>query len=199
MVPREPVVDGQPPADVWRDPAEDGGPPNNWIAAFTDKPAWTFDEATGQYYLHCFLPEQPDLNWANPQVEEAMHDILRFWLDRGIDGFRIDVVHLIGKDPALANHPEERSGLPHVMLNDAESTHGLLRGLRTLVDSTCERVTAGRSSCPPAGSLPTTEMVTNFISFNSRRFGRRGPPRRGRRRSPARSSRSIPSGRGRRG
>ena len=99
---------------VWRDPAEDGGPPNNWIAAFTGKPAWTLDEATGQYYLHCFLPEQPDLNWANPQVEEAMHDILRFWLDRGIDGFRIDVVHLIGKDPALADHPEERSGLPHV-------------------------------------------------------------------------------------
>ena len=65
----QPVVDGQPPRDwyVWRDPAEDGGPPNNWIAAFTGKPAWTLDEATGQYYLHCFLPEQPDLNWANPR------------------------------------------------------------------------------------------------------------------------------------
>ena len=97
---------------MWRDPAADGGPPNNWIAAFTGKPAWTLDEATGQYYLHCFLPEQPDLNWANPLVEEAMHDVVRFWLDRGIDGFRIDVVHLIGKDPELPDDPPDRVGVP---------------------------------------------------------------------------------------
>ena len=67
---------------VWRDPAPGGGPPNNWVAAFRPESAWTFDEATGQYYLHLFLPEQPDLNWANPEVEAAMHDTLRFWLDR---------------------------------------------------------------------------------------------------------------------
>ena len=84
---------------VWRDPAPGGGPPNNWRADFTGGPAWTLDPATGQYYLHCFLPEQPDLDWSNPEVEEAMHGVVRFWLDRGIDGFRIDVVHLIGKDP----------------------------------------------------------------------------------------------------
>ena len=82
---------------VWRDPASDGGPPNNWTAAFrTGAPAWTLDAATGQHYLHLFLPEQPDLNWANPAVEEAMHAVLRFWLDRGIDGFRVDVVHALG-------------------------------------------------------------------------------------------------------
>ena len=70
-------------------------------------PAWTWDEATGQWYLHLFLPEQPDLNWANPEVVEAMHGVLRFWLDRGVDGFRADVVHLIGKDEALPDQPEE--------------------------------------------------------------------------------------------
>src|SRR5262245_41336904 len=73
----------------WRDPAPDGGPPNNWAAAFPlGTPAWTFDAATGQYWLHLFLPEQPDLDWGNPAVVEAMHDVVRFWLDRGIDGFR---------------------------------------------------------------------------------------------------------------
>ncbi len=109
-------------------PRPDGGPPNNWIAAFTGRPAWTLDEATGQYYLHCFLPEQPDLNWANPQVEEAMHDVVCFWLDRGIDGFRIDVVHLIGKDPALPDDPPDRVGVPHFAINDDPSVHPLLRG-----------------------------------------------------------------------
>ena len=79
--------------------------PNNWIAAFTHGPAWTLDEASGQYYLHLFLPEQPDLNWANPEVEAAMHDTLRFWLDRGVDGFRMDVIHAIGKDPEQPDDP----------------------------------------------------------------------------------------------
>jgi alpha-glucosidase len=75
---------------VWRDPGPNGEPPNNWVAAFVNGPAWTFDDASGQYYLHCFLPAQPDLNWGNPEVVAAMHDALRFWLDRGVDGFRID-------------------------------------------------------------------------------------------------------------
>jgi alpha-glucosidase len=119
---------------VWRDPAPDGGPPNNWVASFTNAPAWTFDDRTGQYYLHLFLPEQPDLNWANPDVAAAMHDALRFWLDRGVDGFRIDVVHLIGKDPDLTDDPEEFLPIPHVALNDRPETHSLLRDLRTLLD-----------------------------------------------------------------
>ncbi len=120
---------------VWRDPAADGGPPNNWVATFIDGPAWTFDERTGQYYLHCFLPEQPDLNWANPEVVEAMHGALRFWLDRGVDGFRIDVVHLIGKDPELGDDPPEMLPIPHSALNNRPETHELLRGLRVLLDS----------------------------------------------------------------
>jgi alpha-glucosidase len=119
---------------VWRDPAPDGGPPNNWLAAFAPEPAWTFDQASGQWYLHLFLPEQPDLNWANPEVERAMHDVLRFWLDRGVDGFRIDVAHGIGKDPALPDDLPEALPTPHSELNDAPETHPLLRRIRALVD-----------------------------------------------------------------
>lgn len=120
---------------VWRDPRPDGSPPNDWRAAFGDVPAWTFDPATGQYYLHCFLPEQPDLDWSRPAVRDAMHGVLRFWLDRGIDGFRLDVVHLIGKDPALACVPPEVAGLPQVVLNDRPETHPMLRELRRIADS----------------------------------------------------------------
>ena len=119
----------------WRDPAPDGGLPNNWIESLTFAPAWTLDEATGQYYLHCFLSQQPDLNWSNPDVVAAMHDTLRFWLDRGVDGFRMDVVHLIGKDPGLPDEPAEVAGLPHTVLNDRPETHALLRDLRSLLDS----------------------------------------------------------------
>lgn len=120
---------------VWRDPAPDGGPPNNWVASWGGVPAWTLDEATGQYYLHCFLASQPDLNWANPEVVAAQHDVLRFWLDRGVDGFRADVVHLIGKDPDLADDPADVAGLPHVVLNDRPETHPLLRDVRHLLDA----------------------------------------------------------------
>lgn len=110
-------------------------PPNNWRAAIADTPAWTYDEATGQYYLHCFLPSQPDLDWSHPPVREAMHEVLRFWLARGVDGFRVDVVHLLGKDALLADVPAEVAGLPQVVLNDRPETHDMLRELRRLVDA----------------------------------------------------------------
>lgn len=89
---------------VWMDPAEDGGPPNNWLSVFGGG-AWEFEDTTGQYYLHSFLAQQPDLNWRNPEVRAAMADALRFWLDRGVDGFRIDVAHHIAKDPAFRDNP----------------------------------------------------------------------------------------------
>src|SRR5215218_4810858 len=92
----------------WRDGTRDR-PPNNWPAAFGGGPAWTWDEATRQWYLHSFLPEQPDLNWDEPEVEAAMHDVLRFWLRRGADGFRMDAVFRIAKDPQLGeNEPGRR-------------------------------------------------------------------------------------------
>jgi len=90
---------------VWEDPAPDGGPPNNWLSIFGGS-AWEWDEATGQYYLHTFLKEQPDLNWRNPAVREAMFDVLRFWMDRGVDGFRVDVAQYVMKDPELRDNPE---------------------------------------------------------------------------------------------
>jgi alpha-glucosidase len=118
---------------VWRDGTPEE-PPNNWVAAFAPVPAWTWDEATGQWYLHQFLPEQPDLNWDNPEVVAAMHGVMRFWLDRGVDGFRVDVVHGIGKAPGLPDDPPEAGGLPHATLNDTPRTHELIREMRTLVD-----------------------------------------------------------------
>jgi alpha-glucosidase len=86
-------------------------------------------------YLHLFLPQQPDLNWEHPEVVAAMHDTLRFWLDRGVDGFRADVVHALGKDPALPDNPPEVAAIPHSALNDDPRTHPLLRDIRRLLDS----------------------------------------------------------------
>jgi alpha-glucosidase len=129
---------------IWRDPTPDGAPPNNWRRAFDlDLPAWTFDEPSGQWYLHLFLPEQPDLNWANPAVQHAMHDTLRFWLDRGVDGFRMDVIHAIGKDPELPDDPPDQVHLGHTILNDRPETHGLLRGIRSVLDEYPDRMAIG--------------------------------------------------------
>jgi alpha-glucosidase len=93
---------------VWRDPAPDGGPPNNWRSRFGG-PAWTWDETTGQYYYHFFFKEQPDLNWRHPEVKRAMWEVVRFWLDLGVDGFRLDAVSTIFEDPNLTPH---QSSLP---------------------------------------------------------------------------------------
>jgi alpha-glucosidase len=120
----------------WRD-GEPDLPPNNWPAAFGGGIAWTWDEGTEQWYLHTFLPQQPDLNWDEPEVVEAMHDVLRFWLDRGVDGFRADVVHLIGKDPALPDIAQRQlvgSHLDIVGTHDYSGTHDLLRGIRSVLD-----------------------------------------------------------------
>ncbi|MGY1840635.1 MULTISPECIES: alpha-amylase family glycosyl hydrolase [unclassified Modestobacter] len=118
---------------LWRDGTPDA-PPNNWLAQFTGGPAWTWDERTGQWYLHLFLPEQPDLDWSEPAARDAMHDVLRFWLRRGVDGFRADVVHLIGKDPDLPDHPPELVGTNIVHSHDLPITHDLLRGIRSVLD-----------------------------------------------------------------
>ena len=81
---------------IWKDPAADGGPPNNWLSFFGGS-AWELDEKTGQYYLHYFSKKQPDLNWENPRVRQELHDVMTFWLEKGVDGFRFDVISLISK------------------------------------------------------------------------------------------------------
>lgn len=96
---------------IWADPSPDGGPPNNWIAHFGG-PAWTLDDTSGQYYMHLFLPEQPDLNWRNPAVRNEFDRILRFWLERGVSGFRIDVATGLVKDDQLRSNPQVRPWNP---------------------------------------------------------------------------------------
>jgi len=128
---------------VWRDGTPDR-PPNNWRAALGDGPAWTWDAATAQWYLHLFLAAQPDLDWNHVEVAAAMHDTLRFWLDRGVDGFRMDVIHCIGKDPALPDLPDGMAALPAAVQHDDPRTHALVRDIRRVLEEyPGERVMVG--------------------------------------------------------
>ena len=127
---------------IWRDPAPDGGPPNNWISDFGGS-AWAWDEATGQYYLHAFLKEQPDLNWRNPDLRAAMMAVLRFWFDRGVDGFRIDVLWHIVKAEGLPDNPvnpdwhpgiNERDRVIQTHSTDQPEAHAIAAEMRALAD-----------------------------------------------------------------
>ncbi|BCB76634.1 alpha-amylase family glycosyl hydrolase [Phytohabitans flavus] len=131
---------------IWADPGPGGGPPNNWISVFGG-PAWTWDPQTAQYYLHSFLPEIPDLNWRNPAVETAMLDVLRFWMDRGVDGFRIDAAEHLLKDPLLRDNPPaapvndghpknlgEYDRLRHLYDRGHADIHPLYQRIRRLLD-----------------------------------------------------------------
>src|ERR671934_219119 len=128
---------------IWADPKPDGSPPNNWLSIFGG-PAWTFDKKTGQYYLHNFLPEQPDLNWWNAEVRDAFDVIYRFWFDHGVAGFRIDVAHGIVKDRELrdnpvateADPPQVRAHGQRMIYNfERPEAHEVLRRWRTLANS----------------------------------------------------------------
>ncbi|MDJ0390590.1 alpha-amylase family glycosyl hydrolase [Roseomonas sp. E05] len=141
---------------LWRDPAPDGGPPNNWLANFGGS-GWTFDEATGQYYYHAFLKEQPDLNWRNPEVRRAMLDVLRFWLDRGVDGFRVDVIWLLIKDEQFRDNPPNPAWQPHQagidrLLQrysaDRPEIHDVVAEMRGVLDTYPERVLIGEIYLP---------------------------------------------------
>jgi alpha-glucosidase len=127
---------------IWADPGFGGGPPNNWPSSFAASgPAWTLDRASGQYYLHSYTASQPDLNWHNPQVRAAMAGVLRFWLERGVDGFRLDAPHRLIKDPALTDNPPQvaaaRRALgpgAHLLRHiDQPGVHPVLRELHAAV------------------------------------------------------------------
>lgn len=141
---------------VWRDPAPDGGPPNNWLSEFGGS-AWEFDEATGQYYYHAFLAAQPDLNWRNPDVRAAMADTMRFWLDKGVDGFRIDVLWHLLKDEQFRDNPEnpfwKEGDAPTARLiplytTDLPEMEEIIRELRRIVAGYDDRVLIGEIYLP---------------------------------------------------
>jgi len=141
---------------IWRDPAPDGGPPNNWISDFGG-PAWQYDELTGQYYYHAMLREQPDLNWRNPDLRAAMLDAMRFWFDRGVDGFRIDILwHMIkhAEFPANPVNPDWRPGMPQmnqvlqVHSTDQPEVFEIVAEMRALADRYGERVLVGEIYLP---------------------------------------------------
>jgi alpha-glucosidase len=141
---------------IWRDGKADGTPPNNWLSQFGG-PAWTYDAATGQYYLHSFLREQPDLNWRNPDVRAAMLDTLKFWLDRGVDGFRVDVIWLLIKEEGLRDNPPNPAYQPaHAEINrllqvhnaDQLEVHEVIAEMRALLDRYAERVLIGEIYLP---------------------------------------------------
>jgi oligo-1,6-glucosidase/alpha-glucosidase len=177
---------------IWRDAAPDGGFPNNWVSDFGG-PAWTWDEATGQYYLRAFLPQQPDLNWRNPAVKAAMLDVLRFWFDRGVDGFRIDVLWHIVKAEGLPDNPgnpawapglNERDRVLQLHSTDQPEAHAISAEMRRVADGYRERVLIGEIFLPNerlakwfgTREVPQVHMPFNFAlienSWNAETIGK---------------------------
>ncbi|KAF0813364.1 Oligo-1,6-glucosidase [Andreprevotia sp. IGB-42] len=149
---------------IWRDPAPDGGPPNNWLSSFGGS-GWEYDAQRGQYFYHAFLKEQPDLNWRNPAVQQAMLEVMRFWLDRGVDGFRVDVIwHLIKDEDFRANPPNpqynESMGEQNMTLTtyttDRPEVHQVIGKMRQLLDEYDERMMVGEIY------LPVEKLVTYY-------------------------------------
>jgi alpha-glucosidase len=141
---------------IWRDPSPGGGPPTNWLSEFGG-PAWTLDPQSGQYYYHAYLPEQPDLNWREPAVEAAMHRVLRFWLDRGVDGFRVDAIHMLIEDEELVDNPPNPGWLPgmpparsllRLHTADRPETHAFVGRMRRVLDEYDDRVMIGEAYLP---------------------------------------------------
>ena len=141
---------------VWRDAKPDGSPPNNWESEFGG-PAWTFDEITSQYYYHAYLKQQPDLNWRNPEVEQAMCEVLRFWFDRGVDGFRVDAIHHLHEDEQDRDNPPDPNWRPGMKPNkrwvqirtvDQPGVHASIRSMRSVADAYSNRVMIGEAYLP---------------------------------------------------
>ena len=129
----------------WRDPGPNGGPPNNWVSYFGGS-AWKFDKKTGQYYLHLFATEQPDLNWDNTAVRDSIFKMMHYWLDKGIDGFRMDVVSLYSKDTTFPNFPKNFNGdFAHFYAN-GPNEHKYLKEMNRRVLSHYNIMTVGEAS-----------------------------------------------------
>jgi alpha-glucosidase len=168
---------------IWRDPAPGGGPPSNWLSEFGGS-AWQLDAATGQYYYHAFLKEQPDLNWRNPRVREAMYSAMRFWLERGVDGFRVDAIHHLFKDEALRDNPpnpDYREGMSprrrviRKYTTDLPEVQDVAREMRALLDAYGERVLIGEAWLPFDRLMAYygTELDCFHLPFNFHLIGTR--------------------------
>jgi alpha-glucosidase len=137
---------------IWREAAPDGGLPNNWVSVFGG-PGWELDETTGQYYLHSFLVEQPDLNYRNPDVRAAIEGAIEFWLARGVDGFRVDVIHKMVKDAVLRSNPKPEPDQEHPIIHyggqvhrydeDQPEVHDIIRSWRRILDRYGHRAMVG--------------------------------------------------------
>lgn len=141
---------------IWKDAKPDGSLPNNWLSVFGGS-AWEWDGKTQQYYYHGFLKEQPDLNWRNPEVQQAMLDVMRFWLDKGVDGFRVDVLWHLIKDEQLRDNPINVAYEDHlptydqllpIYSTDQDEVHELVAQMRNLLDQYEERMMVGEIYLP---------------------------------------------------
>lgn len=141
---------------IWKDGQEGGGPPNNWLSNFGGS-SWTLDKKTGQYYYHAFLEEQPDLNWRNPEVQKAMFNSMKFWLDKGVDGFRVDVIWHIIKDDEFKDNPLNPHYEPHLSPNrkllevynsDQPEVFDIIEKMRHVLDAYQERMMVGEIYLP---------------------------------------------------
>jgi alpha-glucosidase len=141
---------------IWRDGRCDGEPPNNWLSEFGGN-AWTYDEATGQYYYHAFLAQQPDLNWRNPAVREAIYEVMRFWLRKGVDGFRVDVIWHLIKDAEFRDNPPNAHYVegrpPHEKIltrysTDQPEVHDVIAEMRRVTEEFDGRVLIGEVYLP---------------------------------------------------
>ena len=153
---------------IWKDADEKGDPPNNWLAMFGGS-AWEWDEKTEQFYYHAFLKEQPDLNWRNPEVQKAVLEEMRFWLEKGVDGFRVDVMWHLIEDEYLRDNPDNPeykekdptyNRLQPVYSTDQPEVHDKVALMRDLVDEYTERVLIGEIY------LPTHQLVTYYGQNN---------------------------------
>ena len=167
---------------IWRDPRPDGGPPTNWMSEFSGS-AWEYDTQTRQCYYHAFLKQQPDLNWRNPKVRSAIYDVMRFWLRRGIDGFRVDVIWHLIKDDQFRDNPlnlDFHEGLPPnrrlipLYTADRPEVHDVISQMRRVIDEFDERVLIGEIYLPIerlvtyyGGDLSGTHLPFNFALLNA--------------------------------